>query len=169
MIDRRRAIRLALAMLPAAALLRASTARAEQSFQRFVPLLIDLDGWQGKKPDGVSLEAGSAGLITAGREYRRGAARLHAQVLIGPAAQAALAATKIGTKIETSEGHMNTSLIDGLSVTRSFTEKTQSGAILVALGANALFDVSFNGITEDEALALAKKFNWKAMQAEQAK
>ena len=67
--------------------------------------------------------------------------------------------------IETSEARLNTSTIDGFQVTRNFNVKPKSGAILVALGTSALLSVSFNGITDDEALALAKKFNWKAIQA----
>src|SRR6202165_4916277 len=55
MIDRRRAIRLAVAAaLPA--LLPLSPARAQQSFQRFLPLLVDLPGWTGEKPDGMAME-----------------------------------------------------------------------------------------------------------------
>jgi hypothetical protein len=67
--------------------------------------------------------------------------------------------------IETSEGRMNTSTIDGVQVMRSFNIKDQSGAILVALGTSALLSVNFKGISDDDALALAKKFNWKALQA----
>jgi hypothetical protein len=36
---------------------------------------------------------------------------------------------------------------------------------MVALGKNALFSLSYSGITEDEALALAEKFDLKAIQA----
>jgi hypothetical protein len=36
---------------------------------------------------------------------------------------------------------------------------------MVALGAAALFSLNFEGVTEDEALALAQRFNWKAIQA----
>jgi hypothetical protein len=36
---------------------------------------------------------------------------------------------------------------------------------LIALGKEAMFTLSYNGITEDEALALADKFDWKAIQA----
>jgi hypothetical protein len=104
-------------------------------------------------------------MITATREYRRDPARLNAQILIGQAAQAALAPTRSGMNIETSEARLNTSTIDGFQVTRNFNVKPKSGAILVALGTSALLSVSFNGITDDEALALAKKFNWKAIQA----
>jgi len=60
---------------------------------------------------------------------------------------------------------MNTSTIDGLPVTRSFNNKDQSGAILVALGTSGLLSISFSGIGYDDALSLAKKFDWKAIQA----
>jgi hypothetical protein len=68
-------------------------------------------------------------------------------------------------KVETSEARMSTSTIDGLQVATTFTKADKSGAILVALGTSALFSFSFNGLAEEEALALAKKFNWKAIQA----
>src|SRR5260370_33892639 len=91
MIDRRRAIHLALAALPAAWLPKA--ARAQQSFQRFVPFLIDLPGWKGNTPDGMALEMAGSSMITATRGYDRGEARLNAQVVTAPAAHAACAAT----------------------------------------------------------------------------
>lgn len=164
MIDRRRAVRLALAALPAAWLLPFSAARA-QGFARFIPFLVDLQGWKGNKPDGLAMEMPGASMVTATRDYERGEARLNAQVIIGPAAQGALAATGAGMKIETSDARMSTSTIDGLPVTRSFTISDKSGAIIVALGPSALFSLTFNGVAEDEALALARTFNWKAMQA----
>jgi len=36
---------------------------------------------------------------------------------------------------------------------------------MVELGKEALFSLSYSGITEVEALALAEKFDWKAIQA----
>jgi len=169
MINRRRAFFFALIALAGASMLQASTARAEQAFQRYFPFLIDLDGWQGKKPDGVAMEMPGNSMITASREYQRGAARLHAQILFGIAAKGALAATQTGLNIETSDGRMQTSAIDGMTVTRTFNFKDKSGAILVALGASGLLSVSFNGISDDEALTLAKKFDWKAIQVAQPK
>ncbi len=107
MINRRRAVHLILAALPLAWPLRSSTALAEQAFARFIPFLIDLDGWQGKKAEGLSMEMPGNSMITATREYQRGASRLHAQIITGAAAQGALAATRTGMNIETSEGRMN--------------------------------------------------------------
>jgi hypothetical protein len=71
-----------------------------------------------------------------------------------------------GITIGTGDMHMSTSTIDGLPVTRIFTVSNNSGAIVVPHSANAMFNVSFNGVTEDEALTLARKFDWKAMQAQ---
>ena len=163
MISRRRAFRLALPALTAASLLGCSAAFAQQAFQRFIPFLVELDGWQGKKADGISMEMPGNSMVTATREYQRGAGRVQAQVLVGTAAQGALAAVQT-VNVETSDGRISTSTIDGLQVTRTFNNKDKSGAVMVALGANALFSLSFNGIADDEALTLARKFNWKAMQ-----
>lgn len=51
-------------------------ARADQAFQRFLPVLVDLGGWQGKKPDGMSMTMGNTCMTIATRDYRRGAAQL---------------------------------------------------------------------------------------------
>jgi hypothetical protein len=164
MVNRRHAIASSTAAL-LGCVLQISAARADQAFQRFFPFLVDLDGWQGKKPDGIAMEMPGNTMITATREYQRGPARFHAQVLVGAAAKGALAVAQTGKKIETSEGRMSTSAIDGFQVTRTFNFKDKSGAILIALGSNSVFSLSFNGIAEDEALGIAKKFDWKAIQA----
>jgi hypothetical protein len=164
MIDRRRAIRLALAALPAVWLPQAS--HAQQSFQRFIPALIDLPGWNGNKPDGMTLEMSGNSMITATRSYERGEARLNASVLTGMAAQGALAATSTGIKIETADMHILTSTMDGFQVTKSYTVSNKAGAIMIALGPAAVFTLTFNNIPEDEALTLARKFDWKGMQAQ---
>jgi hypothetical protein len=96
MIDRRQAIRLVLAAVPAAVLPQA--ARAQQSFQRFIPFLIDLSGWKGNKPDGMAMELAGSNMVTATRAYERGEARLNAAILTGMAAQAALAAGSAGNQ-----------------------------------------------------------------------
>jgi hypothetical protein len=168
MIDRRSAIIAAVGFSAAWALMCSSTC-AQESFQRFLPLLVDLPGWQGNKPDGMAMEAAGNRMVAASREYERGDARLNVQILVGPAAQGALATINSGMKIETSEARMSTSTIDGLRVATTFTKADKSGVILTALSTSALFSFSFNDLSEEEALALAKRFNWKAIQAAVAK
>ena len=49
------------------------------------------------------METSGTNMITATREYDRGSAHLRAQVMTGTAAQGALAVTKTGMNLETSE------------------------------------------------------------------
>jgi hypothetical protein len=164
-ISRRHFVSLALATLPAAWLLRLSPAYAQQAFRRFFPFLVDLDGWEGHTPDGMSMEMGNSSMLTATREYRRGPARVNVGVVMGPAAVGALAAGAAGMNIETTEGHMITSTIDGFTVIRTYNIKEKSGAVMVKLAPTAMFSFSYNGLTEDEAMPLSKKFDWKGIQA----
>jgi hypothetical protein len=142
-----------------------SSARAEPAFQRLTPLLIDLDGWQGKKPDGMSMDMPSGSMTTASREYQKGPARAHATVVTGQAAIGAMAPILTGMNVSNSEGHMLTANMHGMQVMKSYTTAQKSGALLVALDKDAMFSFSYNGMTEDEALALVEKFDWKAIQA----
>lgn len=156
---------LILSGLIAAWLLQPAIANADQAFARFLPLLVDLDGWQGDKPDGMSMEMPGNSMTTAKRDYKRGASQLQVTVLMGPAAAGVLAPTKTAMNIETSEGHMITTTLNGFAVTKTYNTAQKSGALLIALGPSAALTVSYNGIGEDDALALAEKFDWKAIQA----
>ena len=143
----------------------AFSARADQPFQRFLPLLVDLSGWQGKKPDGMSMQMSDTSMTTATRDYERGTAEVHASVVIGQAAEGALAPIQTGMKMQTPEGHMITDTMRGMPVMKTFNIKDKSGALIVALAKNAMFSLAYEGLSEDEALQLADKFDWKALQA----
>jgi hypothetical protein len=161
----RRSNWLMLAGLAVVWLLQPVVAHADQAFARFLPLFVDLDGWQGNKADGISMEMPGNSITSAKRDYSRGSSQLHVSVVMGPAAAGALAPTKSGIRVETSEGHMITTTLNDFPVTKSYNIPQKSGALLIALGPSALFSVSYNGISEDDALALARKFDWKAIQA----
>ena len=164
-IDRRRAVCFTLAAFSAGILLRSPAARADQAFRRYLPLFIDLDGWKGNKPDGMTMEMPNNSMTTAKRDYTHGSAQIHASVVTGPAATGALAMTKTGMNIETSEGHMIATTLNGFAVAKTYNNAQKSGALMVALGPAALFSVAYTAMTEDEALPLAQKFDWKAFQA----
>jgi hypothetical protein len=168
MIDRHRAFRLALATLGVAMLVATmllSVAQAQQSFQRFTPFLIDLPGWKANKPDGAAMEAGGSSMVTATRTYERGSAKVNAVVLQGSNAQLALASIKSGLKIETNDMRMGVSTVDGMQVGKSYNIRAKNGGMVVALSDTTAFTLSYEGIDEDEAMGLAKKFDWKAIQA----
>jgi hypothetical protein len=142
-----------------------SPAYAEPAFQRLTPLLIDLDGWQGKKPDGMSMDMPNGSMTTASRDYQKGSAKASAVVVVGQTAVGALTPMVTAMNINTSEGHMLTDTIAGMKVLKTYTTAQKSGALLVALDKDAMFNFSYTGLAEDEALALAQKFDWKAIQA----
>ena len=104
-------------------------------------------------------------MTTATRDYQRGPAQVHASVVVGQAAIGALTPLVTGMNINTSEGHMLTDTIQGMKVLKSYTTAQKSGALLVALDKDSMFSFSYSGVAEDEALALAQKFDWKAIQA----
>jgi hypothetical protein len=163
MVKPRSIILALLLMLPV--LSAATSARADQSYQRLMPLLIDLDGWQGKKPDGMSMDMPNGSMTTATREYQNGPARANASVIVGQTAVGALAPMVTGMNLTTSEGHMITDTIQGMKVLKTYTTAQKSGALVVALDKDAMFSFSYSGLPEDEALALAQKFDWKAIQS----
>jgi hypothetical protein len=138
---------------------------ADQPFQRLLPLLVDLGGWQGQKADGMSMQMSGTSMSTATRDYVRGPAKLHAIVMVGQSAEGALAPIQSGMNLQTPDGHMVTATLRGMPVLKAYNSKDKSGSLMVALDKNAMFNFSYEGMAEDEALALADKFDWKAMQA----
>ena len=162
MIDRRQAIRLAGAAVCTA--LPLSAYAQQGGYQRFVPYLVELPGWKGKKAEGMGMEVAGSSMLTATRNYERGSAHVNVSVLTGLAAQGALAATNAGIKLETSDVHVTNETIDGMQVTKTYTVSNKSGAIVVALGGAAVLTLAYTGIPEEEAMGLARKFDWKAIQ-----
>lgn len=142
-----------------------STVRADQPFQRLLPLLIDLNGWKGNKPEGMSMQMSDTSMTTATRGYERGSAQVDASVLVGQSAVGALPQAQSGMNIQTSEGHMISTTMHGMPVLKNYNIPDKSGTFIVSLNKDAVFSLGFKGITEDEALALAEKFDWKAIQA----
>jgi hypothetical protein len=167
-MDRRRAIRIAVAAAALAACggpAAARDARAPGEFERFLPFLVDLAGWTGEKPHGLDMEVPGSRIVSASREYRRGGVRLGVAVVVGPTTQGVTAATAANVDLASGDTRMHAAVIDGLPASRSFTAHDRTGVILVALGARAMFSAVFEGLDEDEALGLAQRFDWKAIQA----
>lgn len=152
-------------MFLAAWLLAAGPALAEPAFQRLLPLLVDLPGFTAGKADGMTLDTGQGAMTTANRHYRKDDKSLEANVIVGQAAEGVLAQVGTGIKVETSEGHMLPGEADGFQLLKIFSAQEASGSLLVALGKQAALSVSYKGLSEADALALARKLDWKALAA----
>jgi hypothetical protein len=135
-------------------------AGAQQSYRKFVAFLIDLQGWTGFQPAGTDEEIKGGRVTTAERSYERGDAHFHTLIISGTATAADSGA---GVHVTTRGGHKSTSTIAGFEVTMQSTPVLV--LISVALSPDARFNLIFNEVSEDEAMAIARKFDWKAMQA----
>ena len=129
------------------------------------PLLVDLKGWNAEPAGGMTMDMGSSKMINAAREYRQGQKELNAMVILGN--QAMTQGSMQAMKTETAEGKMSISTIDGFKVQIFHDKKDRSGGVMVDLGQNqqqgAMFTLLYKGLSEEEGLEAAKKFNWKEM------
>ena len=129
------------------------------------PLLVDLKGWNAEPAGGMTMDMGSSKMINAVREYRQGDKELNAMMILGN--QAMTQGSMQAMKTETAEGKMSISTIDGFKVQTFYDKKENSGGVMVQLGQNqqqgAMFTLLYKGLSEEEGLEAAKKFNWKEM------
>ncbi|WP_054773463.1 hypothetical protein [Methylogaea oryzae] len=109
-------------------------------------------------------------MVTASRRYQKGETQsLTAQVGLMPAAMAA-PVQAMNLNMETDESIVKTATVDGFTVHHNHEKAQNSGAVMVFLGganqaSSALFTLEYDGISAQDAMALAKRFDWKKMQA----
>lgn len=150
-------------MLPAAWLALSSPAGA-QDVQKLTPFLVDLRGWTAGD-DAPILIPGGAHTIRATRSYKRGSAKIDAGIVIGDGVEGTLLIMQHFVKQEIPGLRMSTSQLDGFTVLRTFSTKDNVSTIWVVFSSNAIFVFLSEGISEHEAFGLARRFDWKGMQA----
>ena len=135
------------------------------------PLLINLGGWQAEKAEGMSMSTGGMRMITANRTYKKGSQELNATVMVGSQAMARGQMQQM--QMETDDVRVKMTTIDGFKTNLHYDKRENSGGIMVVLGGSqnstAMFILNFQGMDENQALKLAKKFDWQAMKKTAAK
>jgi hypothetical protein len=149
---------------PAAWLALSSPAGA-QDVQKLTPFLVDLPGWTATD-DAPIFIPGGANTIRVTRSYKRGSARIDAGIVIGDGVEGTLLIMQHFVKQEIIPGlRMSTSQLDGFTVLRTFATKDNVSTIWVVFSSNAAFSFVSSGIPEHEAFGLARRLDWKGMQA----
>jgi hypothetical protein len=148
------------------------------AYDPLLPLLVDLAGWQAEKAEGVDLsQAGMQG-VTVVREYTSGEKGLSAAIMLGSQVGITwMPEYKEGFKTQSDEGPMEVRRINGFLVYQAYNTEDSSGGLVVLLlettaskpESGALFAFSFEGISLDEGVKLAQKFDWKKMKDTAAK
>lgn len=147
-----------------------SLAAGAASYEALKPLLGDVPDWTGEAAEGSSMDMEGMKVVTASRHYQRGEGHsLNVQVGLMPGAMAAPMQMMMGMNMETDEAIMNTTTVDGFRVHQNHEKAQNSGAVVVILGSNdksgAIFSMDYVGVSAQDALAMAKRFDWKKMQA----
>lgn len=144
-----------------------------QSYNSLLPLLVDLSGWKGESPEGMDLDYSGLKAIAATREYEKGDNNLTAALLVGHQMQGSWnPAYQEGFKMETTEMSMAVERIKGFPVFHTFDKTKSEGVVVVLLhepstdGAEgAIFSFAFEGVSRDEGMKLAQKFDWSRMKS----
>lgn len=136
------------------------------SYETLYPCLIDLPGWEAEKPEGMKMEMSGMKMINASRSYSQGDKEITAVIIIGNQAMATPMGSE-GLNMETPEENLSIKKINGFLVQNVYNKKDREGTIIVYLNPQearaAIFSFSFEQLPENEALNLAKTFDWKMM------
>ncbi len=137
------------------------------SFRDLYPYLVDLPGWNASKPEGSSTKIPFMGtaVVEAHREYYKGNATVKVTVGKGKGVMMAWAPFAMNMEYEDEHGWRKVETIGGFQVGIQYDKESKSGSVVVNLTMGqqtvGVLDLEYEGISPDEALALAKKFDWK--------
>ncbi len=156
------------------AILFMAVAVQAESYQTLYPCLIDLSGWTGGEPTGMNMNMSGMVMVNATRAYSKGNKELTAMIMkgnqaFGMGAMQGAGMQGSGMHMETPEVNVNIKTINGFQVQTVYDKEENSGAVTVFLtheqAGGAFFTLSYAGISEKEALGLAKKFDWEKIKS----
>lgn len=145
------------------------TAASAAQYESLIPLLVDLSDWNADKAEGMDMTMGGTKMIQAMRMYTQGEKELGAMIMIGNSmmTQAQISGMQ-GMQAENNEAKFKMTTIDDFQVSLHHSKEAVEGAVVVVLASDeqqgATFILNYKGLSEENGLALAKKFNWKKMQ-----
>lgn len=152
-------------LLVSFAILVVAAAVQAESYQTLYPCLIDLSGWTGGEPTGMNMNMSGMVMLNSTRIYSKGNKELTAIIMKGNQAFGMGGMHGSGMHMETPEVNMNIKTINGFQVHTVYDKEENSGAVTVFLTheqtGGAFFTLTYAGISESEAVGLAKKFDWE--------
>ncbi|MEW6356790.1 MAG: hypothetical protein AB1696_10710 [Planctomycetota bacterium] len=157
-------------LLLAVVLLRGGAAHADPS-DALKPLLIALPGWESDEVEVLGVKTGVIRTTALQRAYYQGDAE--ATALLIATSRTTIDRKTADLRAECKGDKASDAKIDGFQVHVFYNTADRIGVVVVILNQGpsraAMFSLNFDGIDEVQALDLAKKFDWKKMQAETVK
>jgi hypothetical protein len=138
-----------------------------EKYEKLFGLFGDIEGWKGKDPEGMAMDMPGMKMIQAMRTYVKDDNEITAMIMLGDSPTAHAFMPQGGMHFESSESKAVAEEIDGFMVYTMYDKDEGIGAVTVLLlpreKGTAFFVVSFDEHTGEEALEIAKKFDWKEM------
>jgi hypothetical protein len=127
--------------------------------------LTELSGWEADDAETMDMDMGGTRMITAARSYAKDDRAVEAMLFVGPQGMAQGQVHE--GRMETAEGQVDIRTVDGFTVGVYHQKTLQEGAVMVTLlqsqDRSGVFTLSYQGMNGDQALELAKSFDWQAM------
>ena len=144
-----------------------------QTAQDFVPLLINLSGWEGSEPETVELTMQDMKSIVVSRDYSKGDQSLKAGIMVGQQTTGIWnPAYQEGFKMEAGSNLMEVKMQGGYLIMHTYNGDEREGMFVVLLQevspdgrSGAMFVFSYEGMDDSEGQKLAGKFDWGAMKS----
>lgn len=141
------------------------------SYAGLAATLVDLPGWEARKAEGMHMDMGGTTMANANREYRKGDAEIDVALTVGGSVMGPAAMGDM--KMETDNERATVSTVSGYRVHTSFSKTDNSGAVVVSLlqdeNGGAIVTLAYEGLSDEAALELARKFDWDKMKEEAGK
>jgi len=158
-------------LLAAVCLLVPALGLTAAGLDNLTALMVDLPGWEAGEADGADMTYQGMRAVTVSRNYQNGDRTFDASILIGTQASSAwMPSYREGYKVESPEGVMEVKRINGFLAYEMFETEGGSGGIVVLLleatketDPGAVFAVSFEGMSREEAMQIAQRFAWARM------
>jgi len=138
------------------------------SYKKLCKALKDLPGWEAEKCEGMNMSGSPMGeMASAYRSYSRGNQQIEATIVCGMQAMGYWAPFVYHMQMESNEEFIKVTSINGCGVGISYNKQDKTGNIVVNLikgeKVTSVFVLNFENMDWQNALNIAKQFDWKKM------
>jgi len=151
----------------------ASTVSSESTkYEKLYKFLVKLKGWKCEEPEGMQMDMPELKMIQAMREYRSEdkKKKFQALVIVGSTSAVAGYIQRTDMNYEDEKTKVTVKEIDGFQTYIFLDKESNTGSISIILSTDdkggSFFVVSFEGMNDEEAFNIARKFDWKGMKKE---
>ncbi|MBW2358982.1 MAG: hypothetical protein JRF21_09920 [Deltaproteobacteria bacterium] len=119
--------------------------------------LVDIEGWTAGKPTGTSV---SGMMLNVSRDYKKGDSRLTVMITVNKMAPLTRKSGLRKQILKDSGIEVKNETIEGFDVHKRYEGTKKSSEITVYLNDNSKMTLNYKKLPKNQALELAKKFNW---------